>query len=197
MNRPMMMKTYSGLAPDPKEILRYAGVKGEDSAASALLLELWNEMGKEGSGKVCWCKLPVTVQEEFCDFEAFSVRSHDLAKNLRGCKEVLLFGATAGVQWDRKILRYSALSPAKAVMLQAMGAAVAECLCDAFCKEREEEEGPLRPRFSAGYGDLALSVQREIFRVLNCKQIGLYLNDSLLMSPTKSVTAFVGLGRKE
>lgn len=192
-----MIKTYSGLSPEPKEILRYAGVFGKDPFAAALLSEVCKEMGQAGSGKVCWCKLPVETEGDFCDFEAFSLHSYDLAKNLQGCKEVLLFGATAGVEWDRKILRYSALSPAKAMMVQAMGAAVVECLCDTFCKEMEAEEGPLRPRFSAGYGDLSLSAQKEIFRVLDCNKIGLSLNESLLMSPTKSVTAFVGIGRKK
>ena len=43
-------------------------------------------------------------------------------------------------------------------------------------------------------GDVPLAVQRDIFSVLDCpRQIGLSLNDSLLMSPSKSVTAFVGL----
>lgn len=52
----------------------------------------------------------------------------------------------------------------------------------------------LKPRFSAGYGDLPLEVQKDIFRVLDCpRKIGLTLNDSLLMSPTKSVTAIVGI----
>ena len=53
----------------------------------------------------------------------------------------------------------------------------------------------LPPRFSPGYGDLPLSLQRDIFRVLDCpRKIGLTLNESLLMSPSKSVTAIVGLG---
>ena len=40
-------------------------------------------------------------------------------------------------------------------------------------------------------GDLSLSVQKEIFSLLECeKRVGLCLNDSLLMSPSKSVTAF-------
>ncbi len=52
-----------------------------------------------------------------------------------------------------------------------------------------------RPRFSPGYGDLTLLAQKDIFAVLDCgKRIGLTLNDSLLMSPSKSVTAFVGIG---
>ena len=51
-----------------------------------------------------------------------------------------------------------------------------------------------RPRFSPGYGDLPLEVQRTLFSLLEpMRHIGLSLTDSLLMSPTKSVTAFVGL----
>ena len=57
------------------------------------------------------------------------------------------------------------------------------------------ENKSIRPRFSAGYGDLDVSFQKEIFGVLDChKKIGLTLNDSMLMSPTKSVTAIVGIG---
>ena len=37
-------------------------------------------------------------------------------------------------------------------------------------------------------------MKKQFFALLQCeKHVGLYLNDSLLMSPSKSVTAFVGL----
>ena len=53
----------------------------------------------------------------------------------------------------------------------------------------------VRPRFSPGYGDLPLALQREVFAALDCpRRIGLTLSDSLLMSPTKSVTALIGAG---
>jgi 5-methyltetrahydrofolate--homocysteine methyltransferase len=52
----------------------------------------------------------------------------------------------------------------------------------------------LRPRFSAGYGDLPLEYQKKIFDLLDPHtQIGLTLNDSYLMSPSKSVTALIGV----
>ena len=80
-------------------------------------------------------------------------------------------------------------------MMQAIGAERIEALCDAFCDDMEKEMGvSLRPRFSPGYGDLPLSVQKDIISLLEApKRIGLSLNDSLLMSPTKSVTAFAGI----
>ena len=58
-----------------------------------------------------------------------------------------------------------------------------------------EAEGlSLRPRFSPGYGDFPLSMQTPIFDALDCpRKIGVSLNASLLMSPSKSVTAVIGL----
>ncbi len=82
--------------------------------------------------------------------------------------------------------------------MQAIGAERIESLCDMFCGELAEtyaKDGmSLRPRFSPGYGDLPLEAQKSVFKALDChRKIGLALNDSLLMSPSKSVTAIVGL----
>lgn len=131
----------------------------------------------------------------FCDFDCFSVCSEQLAKNLHGCSKVLLLAATAGVGIDRLIGKYGRIAPSKALMFQAIGAELVEAVCDAFSKDYEAEHNCiLRPRFSPGYGDLPLESQKDIFVVLECaKRIGLTLNDSLLMSPSKSVTAFAGI----
>ena len=139
-------------------------------------------------------QLPCSVTEKDCDFGLFSVASRDLAKNLQGCNSVILFATTLGVETDRLIARYQLLSPAKAMLLQALGAERIENGCDAFCALMKAKGLQLRPRFSPGYGDVALSVQKDFFRVLQCERLlGLYLNDSLLMSPSKSVTAFIGV----
>ena len=51
-----------------------------------------------------------------------------------------------------------------------------------------------RPRFSPGYGDFPLECQPGLFRLLGVQRnIGVTLTDSLLMLPTKSVTAVIGL----
>ena len=50
------------------------------------------------------------------------------------------------------------------------------------------------PRFSPGYGDLNINVQRDIFTHLDLsRKIGVTLNESLIISPSKSVTAIIGL----
>ena len=145
--------------------------------------------------RVCFATFPLDVAGETCRIGGFAIESAQLAKNLKGCKTVLLFAATVGVGVDRLLQRYQRLSPAGAFLAHAAGAERAESLCNAFCKAYASERGvKLRPRFSPGYGDLSLDEQRTLFALLGCeKNIGLTLNESLLISPSKSVTAFVGI----
>ena len=63
--------------------------------------------------------------------------------------------------------------------------------------EAEKDGLYLRPRYSPGYGDLPLEMQRDISRILNMpKEIGVSLTQSLLMTPSKSVTALIGVSEE-
>lgn len=195
MNTVIVSKSYETPPLCEKEILRYAGCKEADREILALLKECVNEAADKLTYKVCYREFPVTTAGDICDFGAISFQSKNLAHNLKNCKSVILFAATIGVEIDRLIAKYGHLAPSKALLLQAIGAERIEALCDLFCEDIAQETGlSARPRFSPGYGDLPLSVQKEIFALLDCeRRIGLTLNDSLLMSPSKSVTAFLGL----
>ena len=172
-----------------KEISRYAG----NLQYEALLSECISEVSDKLVYNVCYQKFPFEKQCETLNLGFAQVNSADLAKNLDGCDGILLFAATVGVELDRLIMKYCKFSPVKALIFQAIGAERIEKLCDQFCKDMAKEE-TLKPRFSPGYGDLPLSLQNDIFAALDCgKNIGLTLNDSMLMSPTKSVTAIVGI----
>ena len=109
-----------------------------------------------------------------------------------------MFACTIGMEADRLIRRASITSMAYASVLQAAGAAFAESYCDAINKDinaKARSRGLYgRPRYSPGYGDLPLDVQKTVFALLDpFRTIGLSLTDSLLMVPSKSVTAFIGL----
>jgi hypothetical protein len=177
------------------EVLRYAGARQAGDEVTALLEECVAELCGALCYKVAYITLSCTVSGDICDFGAFCVRSSMLARNLAACSRVLIFAATLGAAPDRAIARYGVISPAKALMMQAIGAERIEALCDLFCGEYAREHGvTLGARFSPGYGNLSLEVQRDIFRLLQCPtRLGLCLNESLLMSPAKSVTAFVGV----
>lgn len=184
-------KSYTAPPVNKGEILRYAGVRGEAKEVEALLNACLNETGGLVY-KVCYTEFPI-VRGDLLDLGFTKTSSHTAKKGLEGCDSVVIFGATVGISIDRLIAKYSVLSPAKALMFQAIGAERIESLCDLFCSDMASNR-EVRPRFSAGYGDLPLEVQKDIFAVLGCeKNIGVTLNESLLMSPTKSVTAMFGV----
>ena len=182
-----------------EEILRYAGARQVTPEISALLEDALQEAANCLSYKVCWQKLPVASNEEGLDLTFAKTRSGVLCRHLQGCSHIILFGATLGLGLDRLIARYGRTAPAKALLLQAIGAERIEALCDAFSRKIQADAAADKlgttPRFSPGYGDLPLELQRDIFRTLNCAgNIGLTLTDSLMMSPSKSVTAIIGIG---
>ena len=131
-------------------------------------------------------------------FADVTLHSRDLGRNLAGCSKVALLAATIGPQVDALIRRHSSLDPVYASILQATGAMYIEEVIDLVnseIKKIAEAQGlETRPRYSPGYGDVPLQVQKDFFRLLPCTRIGLTLMDTLIMAPEKSVTAFVGIG---
>lgn len=190
------IKTYPAPPFCEREILRYAGCKTADGEILALLSSCLDEVKDKLVYKVCYREFSLQITDGVCDFGAFTLRSNRLAQNLRGCETALVFAATVGVEIDRLIAKYGKLSPAKALFFQAIGAERIEALCNAFCAEAEgERKTKAKPRFSPGYGDLPLETQKTLFAALDCaKKIGVCLNESMLMSPSKSVTAIIGFG---
>lgn len=194
----VLVKAY-GLPPvDEREALRYAGHRGEaDEKTRDLLRECIAQTEFSVGGRVCYRVL--SAEEAFALFPAAKT-SKTWSKRLEGCEKAVVFAATVGIAMDRLFERYAAVSVSKAMLFQALGAERVEALCDKFCNALQAEYAPQglypRPRFSPGYGDFPLAEQRTVFALLDpSRKIGLSLNDSLLMSPTKSVTAVVGLAK--
>lgn len=186
-------KNYDSPIVNEKEILRYAGMKGENAKITRMVKDCLAEIDGKLNYSVCYLKTPVTLGETV-DFSYFTVKSKALLRNLSGYKNAVIFVATVGIEIDRLIKKYSVLSPAKAVIFQAIGAERIESLCNAFCNDLKLEYGKTAPRFSAGYGDFSLEYQTQIFELLNPeKRIGVTLLNSKLMLPSKSVTAIVGV----
>lgn len=128
----------------------------------------------------------------------FAQRSEKLRKTIEECDKAVLFAATIGSGIDRLIRRYEKSDPKLGLLLQGLGAERVESLCDAFndevtsiCKSLGRET---RMRYSPGYGDLPIEVQREFLPLLDAeRRLGITLSESCLMAPSKSVTAIIGV----
>ena len=193
------------LSPDRKEIIRYLGYHGVSPDEEVLReIELCVEqLQKAVTPRYVYEKFPLSrsrgqnSEEQLC-FAGITVASRNLSANLQGCSAVYLMAVTLGPGPDLLIRRAGIEKVSRAVILQAAAAAMTETWCDQV-NERirlEAERNGLytRPRYSPGYGDLPLTMQTDISRILNMpKEIGVSLTDTLLMTPSKSVTALIGV----
>jgi len=181
-----------------REVLRYAGEKNAGDETISLLRECIRECDGIFASEVVFRLLSIE-RNDGISVGGLQISSNALKKNLQGCDRVIILAATSGLGIDRLIAKYLKISPARALFFHSIGTERVEALCDVFCKTLEEKEGfILRPRFSPGYGDLPLEIQRDILHLLNAdKTLGIGLNESCLLSPSKSVTAFAGIQSKK
>ena len=122
-----------------------------------------------------------------------------LGLNARDGDRVFLCG-TVGAAFDVWQRRLSATSAADALIAQAIGAAAIEREMDELEAEAAAAIGPrerLLPRRSPGYGEMPLTMSREILDRLDAtRRIGVSCTDSGLLVPSKSVTAVCGIEGK-
>lgn len=121
------------------------------------------------------------------------------ARMLAQCRQAVLLVCTLGMGFESLLRAEQARDMSRAVMLDACGSAWVEAGCDAAEKEIAARFPGLylTDRFSPGYGDLPLELQPAICAVLDTqRRVGVHVTDSLLMNPSKSVTAVIGLADK-
>ena len=192
------VKSYALSEISVSEVLRYAGVKSPDNAMLSLLSECENLTRGIFTYNVCYYETELSAAGDVCDFGHFKVTSKSLSSLISECDGAIIFAASVGVGIDRLITKYKRISEARALMLGAIGNERIEALCDIFEEDIKRIYGSrTKKRFSPGYGDVPLDLQRDIFRLLDPpRKIGLTLGDSLLMSPTKSVTVIIGINKE-
>ena len=186
------------IKPNRNETMRYLGVKGEPDPQLVTLLDACEkELAAAAAYWVVYTYLPLTRRaDDTLLFGAYEVKSHALSKNLADCDSVCLFAATVGIGADRLIAKYGRVSPARSAVIDSAASSAIEALCDAF-NGRVGEEYDTCPRFSPGYGDFPLAAQKELLSILDAsRKIGVFITEALMMTPTNSVTAVIGIRGK-
>ena len=184
-----------------REAVRYLGFGNHavDDKTSALIQDSFVELEQAADPKIIYRIFDLAFEDGDClTIGKLKVKSKSLCKNMKGCQSAVVLGATLGIKVDMLMKRYALTDMARVVVMQACAAARLEEYLDGWQEKTEalfqEERLYMRPRFSPGYGDFSIMHQEEILRMLDAaKTIGLTMTDSSMLTPTKSVTALIGL----
>ena len=128
------------------------------------------------------------------------LKGNDIAAHLQSCEKCVLLAATLGTGADSVIRGYESAAMEKAVIADCLASAAIEQVCDFAEKEIQSKLADMNFtwRFSPGYGDFPLDIQRDFLNVLNApKRIGLTVTENLILIPRKSVTAVIGISEHE
>ena len=180
-----------------KDALRYMGygTREPDSQTNALLDKCERELLSVIDGKYVYRVFEMTDGQ--IKGSTFILEGDSIMQHLKGCTKAILLCATLSEAVDRLIRVKQISSMAEAIVVDALASAAVEQVCDLAENEILRDFPNLEHtwRFGLGYGDFPLTGQRKFLDILDApKRIGVCVNESLLLTPTKSVTCVIGLG---
>lgn len=198
-----MLTKKESIKADIFEAYRYMGGHGEmDEDERSRLLEAAELMQE--------CIHPRVIRK-VCDIDrdgSLSLSGTCLHLEGRGieallgkCESCVIFCASIGSESDALIRKWEIRDITFAAMLDACGSSAVERLCDCVEEEVSTEYSSagfhLTDRFSPGYGDFPITMQKDFCSVLDTqRKIGVTVSESGIMIPRKSVTAIIGLSHE-
>lgn len=187
------------MRPDIDEALRYLGIQAPAAPSLRAAAEaLAQELTARVKPRFTWHPLPVTHENGALHLSSLPLSGNSAARMLADCHQAVLLLCTLGTEFDLWLRRHQARDMSAAVLLDALGSAYVEAVCDAAEKEISARypDMYLTDRFSPGYGDLPLTLQPALLELAEARRIGVACTDSLLMTPQKTVSALIGLADK-
>jgi len=188
---------------DKTEVLRYlqASKKLNDNNINRLIEESITEIKALINFRYLYQKFPIKRNDSKLKVEGTTLvlKGESIRKHLNNSEEVYIMAATLGAQVDRKISYYEKISVTKSMIFDACATTAIEAGCDQVEEEIKKEvlaagNKGITFRYSPGYGDLEIDIQKEILRILNApKKIGLTASKYNILLPAKSVTAIIGV----
>lgn len=190
---------------DKNEILRYLGHRGQeiDTNTETMIDNCIEEIKKISRYRYVYKIFDIKVgyhdAVSCIDVVGTSLRleGNDIYEHLRECRKCAVMAVTLGIEVDNSIRIAQGNDMLKAVVMDSCATEFIEKVCDEVEKKIKAEAEVLGKgtnlRFSPGYGDLPIDIQKNLLDVLEAnRKIGLTVTNSSLMIPGKSVTAIIG-----
>lgn len=201
------LKSYQIDALDRKEVLRYLGYRGQevtpeldarlDAAIASCLaigrarasIAVYDVAGRE--------ELPDGTPQVTLADTALTLVGTSMQRHMRGARKVGVLAVTIGMGVERELERLSLTDRLGQVLFDAAATTMVERAADAaeatLVGMAAREGLYTNFRFSPGYGDMPMQTQHVLLDALDARRLGITLSPTLLMTPTKSVTAVVGM----
>ena len=184
-------------AIDKQEALRYMGCPAEpDEALQTVVDTCEQQLRRTVQPRVVYRVLPLCREAGTLSAGGMQLTGEDIARHLAECDRMLLMAATLSGQADQLIHRAGISDMTRSLAMDALASAGIEQVCNRAeeCFREQLPDTYFTWRFSPGYGDLPLSLQPEILRLLDAeKRLGLTVTPEHILIPRKSVTAIIGL----
>ena len=147
-------------------------------------------------GKGVYIILPVkTKSKDEIILKNISLKGKAIAKTMAKAEEIALFVDTIGPALEAEVNRlYQRDEYTKATILDTIGSVTADEgaeYLNSLIVEKAKKKST--PRFSPGYGDWDLSIQKRLLEVTQASKMGVTCNEAFFMIPRKSVSAVIGL----
>lgn len=181
------------------EAARYMGVKGEpDPQIHKLLVNAEKIVRENIRPKYVYREARFSFADDGVHVEGMNMpfTGGDIKKHLSGCTRIVILAVTLASEADKLIRQAEIEGMAEALAVDCICSAAVEQACETAETEIFEHiSAPYRTwRFSPGYGDFPLALQKELLLFLNAsRRIGLTATENSLLIPSKSVTAVIGV----
>lgn len=189
---------------DRAEAFRYMGYKGGEIKESILKITEECEMSVLDAVKprLVYKVFDVGFSEKGVEIMGTPLifRGSDIREHLSECSRCVLMCVTLSADVDKLIRSYEAEGMEKALIADALASAAVEQVCNKAEALIQSALGNYSYtwRFSPGYGDFPLDIQKEFISVTESdRKIGLTVTENLILIPRKSVTAVMGISEKE
>lgn len=186
------------------EALRYLGYgqNAADEKIQMLMNECEEELLKVATPRFVYRVFDIEHREKGVAVlgTKLTLPGKSIKEHLEGCDKAVLMGVTVSMEVDRLIRIMQIKDMTKAVIIDSLASVSVEQVCDKVEELLKKEfiEYKQTWRFGVGYGDLPLDIQSEFLDVINApKVIGLCVSKGNMLTPTKSVTAIIGLSKNE
>lgn len=129
---------------------------------------------------------------------ALTLVGDSMREHMDGAVAVGVLAVTLGMANERMLKRLSLTDHIRQVIFDAASTTLVECAADAaeasIVRQAADRGLFTNFRFSPGYGDMPMQTQPVLLQTLDAqRRLGITLTPTLLMTPTKSVTAVVGM----